>query len=105
MVGAMRSGDQLTGLKTEWRLSERGIFRDREAERLDLTLASNLRLVDVAADGLQILYIDLTRGEYRELRFSDRPDGCSGSASLTCVSVDYVKAHYRRTPGLYVAER
>ena len=80
-----------TTVTTRWRASPRGIFRDREAERLDRELAGSLRLVDIRRHGQHILYIDLSRGEYRELSFDDREDGRAGSASLTRVSVDYVK--------------
>ena len=100
----MQEQDLQLVLVTHWRRSARGIFRDAAAEQLDLTLAGNLRLVDVWSGAERVLYLDLSRGEYRELRFDDQPDGCGGSACLKAVTVDYVKANYESIPDFVVAE-
>ncbi|MEM8982726.1 MAG: hypothetical protein AAGC71_06845 [Pseudomonadota bacterium] len=91
-------------LRTTWRRSARGIFRDAAAEQLDLALAGRMRLVGVSQNGLRVLYVDLAGGAYRELRFLDAPDGLGGSATLHTVSVDYVKSAYHQNADFTVEE-
>lgn len=91
-------------LRTTWRRSARGIFRDAAAEQLDFALAGRMRLVGVSENGLRVLYVDLAGGEYRELRFLDAPNGLGGSATLHTVSADYVKLAYRQHADFTVEE-
>ncbi len=94
-----------SNLTATWRRSSRGIHRDENSERLDLSLAGNLRLVGANEDVSQLLYLDLDSGEYRELAFEDWPDGFGGTAAFRKVSVEYATEHYQESESLIVEEK
>ncbi len=91
-------------LRGAWCRSERGIYRDRACEQVELCLSGRMRLVDCNHSAQRILYVDLSHGAYRELVFDDAPGGVAGTVQLRDVSVDYVKRTYRRTAALEVTE-